>query len=97
MTAIGELATDLGWSRRRPIGRYRNCVGVAPSWRLASCVSNVSAPGSGWAPTWLSPRQETGAEIVMGLTDQDYGSHEFAARDPHGNIWGFGTYRPSLC
>ena len=37
-----------------------------------------------------------GAEIVMGLTDQDYGSHEFAARDPYGNIWSFGTYRPSL-
>lgn len=37
-----------------------------------------------------------GAEIVMGVTDQDYGSHEFAARDPYGNIWSFGTYRPSL-
>lgn len=37
-----------------------------------------------------------GAEIVMGLTDQEYGSREFAARDPHGNVWSFGTYRPSL-
>jgi uncharacterized glyoxalase superfamily protein PhnB len=37
-----------------------------------------------------------GAEIVMGLTDQDYGSREFAARDPHGNVWSFGTYRPRL-
>ena len=37
-----------------------------------------------------------GADIVMGLTDQDYGSREFAARDPHGNVWCFGTYRPSL-
>jgi uncharacterized glyoxalase superfamily protein PhnB len=36
-----------------------------------------------------------GAEIVRGLTDQDYGSREFAARDPHGNVWSFGTYRPS--
>lgn len=36
-----------------------------------------------------------GAEIVMPVTDQDYGSHEFAARDPYGNIWSFGTYRPS--
>jgi uncharacterized glyoxalase superfamily protein PhnB len=36
-----------------------------------------------------------GAEIVSGITDQDYGSHEFAARDPYGNIWSFGTYRPS--
>jgi uncharacterized glyoxalase superfamily protein PhnB len=37
-----------------------------------------------------------GAEIIMGLTDQDYGSREFAARDPHGNVWSFGTYRPNL-
>jgi uncharacterized glyoxalase superfamily protein PhnB len=37
-----------------------------------------------------------GAEIVRGLTDQDYGSREFAARDPQGNVWSFGTYRPSL-
>ncbi|OAN27494.1 VOC family protein [Mycolicibacterium iranicum] len=36
-----------------------------------------------------------GAEIVMGITDHDYGSHEFAARDPYGNIWSFGTYRPA--
>jgi uncharacterized glyoxalase superfamily protein PhnB len=35
-----------------------------------------------------------GAEIVMGLTDQDYGSREYAARDPEGNVWCFGTYRP---
>jgi len=39
---------------------------------------------------------DAGAEIVVGLTDQDYGSREFAARDPHGNIWCFGTYRPTL-
>jgi uncharacterized glyoxalase superfamily protein PhnB len=37
-----------------------------------------------------------GADIVTGLTDQDYGSREFAARDPQGNVWSFGTYRPSL-
>ena len=36
-----------------------------------------------------------GAEIVRGLTDQDYGSRDFAARDPDGNLWSFGTYRPS--
>jgi uncharacterized glyoxalase superfamily protein PhnB len=35
-----------------------------------------------------------GAEIVMELTDQPYGSREFAAKDPEGNVWSFGTYRP---
>ncbi|MCP9490113.1 MAG: VOC family protein [Solirubrobacteraceae bacterium MAG38_C4-C5] len=36
-----------------------------------------------------------GADVAMGLTDQDYGSREFAVRDPEGNLWSFGTYRPS--
>lgn len=35
-----------------------------------------------------------GAEIVRELCDTDYGSHEFAVRDPEGHIWSFGTYRP---
>ena len=30
----------------------------------------------------------------MELTDQEYGSREFAARDLEGNVWCFGTYRP---
>jgi uncharacterized glyoxalase superfamily protein PhnB len=36
-----------------------------------------------------------GAEIVMGLRDQDYGSREYTARDLDGNIWTFGTYDPT--
>lgn len=35
-----------------------------------------------------------GAEITMGLTDQSYGSREYACKDPEGNPWFFGTYRP---
>jgi uncharacterized glyoxalase superfamily protein PhnB len=35
-----------------------------------------------------------GAEVVMELTDQPYGSREYAVRDPEGNTWCFGTYRP---
>ncbi len=35
-----------------------------------------------------------GAEIIHQLTDQPYGSREYAARDPEGNVWSFGTYRP---
>lgn len=34
-----------------------------------------------------------GAHIHGELTDQDYGSREFAVRDPEGNLWSFGTYR----
>lgn len=35
-----------------------------------------------------------GAEIVREPTDQDYGSREYSARDPEGNLWSFGTYDP---
>jgi uncharacterized glyoxalase superfamily protein PhnB len=38
--------------------------------------------------------RKAGAEIQRELTDQDYGSREFIARDPEGNIWSFGTYDP---
>ena len=34
-----------------------------------------------------------GARVVMGLTDQDYGSREFAVTDQEGNVWSLGTYR----
>jgi uncharacterized glyoxalase superfamily protein PhnB len=35
-----------------------------------------------------------GAEIVRPLTDEDYGSREYSARDLEGNLWSFGTYDP---
>ena len=34
-----------------------------------------------------------GAEVLMGLHETDYGSRDFAVRDPEGNRWSFGTYR----
>lgn len=35
---------------------------------------------------------EGGAEIVRELHTTDYGSRDFAVRDPEGNWWSFGTY-----
>jgi uncharacterized glyoxalase superfamily protein PhnB len=34
-----------------------------------------------------------GANITAGLHETDYGSRDFAAADPEGNHWSFGTYR----
>ncbi|MFJ1752831.1 VOC family protein [Kitasatospora sp. NPDC088134] len=34
-----------------------------------------------------------GAEVTSPLHDTDYGSRDFAVRDPEGNRWSFGTYR----
>ena len=37
---------------------------------------------------------QAGAEIMMPPTDQDYGSRDFVAWDPDGNLWCFGTCTP---
>ncbi|ALG12887.1 VOC family protein [Kibdelosporangium phytohabitans] len=39
-------------------------------------------------------RAAAGAEITYPLTDQPYGSRDYSARDPEGNHWHFGTYKP---
>jgi uncharacterized glyoxalase superfamily protein PhnB len=35
-----------------------------------------------------------GAEVIYPLTDQDYGSRDYAVRDGEGFVWCFGTYAP---
>lgn len=35
-----------------------------------------------------------GAEIVLGIKDEDYGGRGFTCRDLEGHIWNFGTYDP---
>lgn len=35
-----------------------------------------------------------GAEVVRELHDTDYGSRDYMVRDPEGNVWSVGTYRP---
>jgi uncharacterized glyoxalase superfamily protein PhnB len=36
-----------------------------------------------------------GAEVVRAIHDTDYGSRDYIVRDPEGNLWSFGTYRPA--
>jgi uncharacterized glyoxalase superfamily protein PhnB len=36
-----------------------------------------------------------GAEVGA-LRDEDYGSREYTVSDLEGNVWSFGTYRPSV-
>jgi uncharacterized glyoxalase superfamily protein PhnB len=38
--------------------------------------------------------RQNGADIALEIMDTDYGSRDFTARDPEGNLWSFGTYRP---
>ena len=37
--------------------------------------------------------RKAGAKILREPNDTDYGSRDFAAVDPEGNLWSFGTYR----
>jgi uncharacterized glyoxalase superfamily protein PhnB len=62
-------------------------------------TTGVTAPGgfSAYvvtaAPDALCARaRAAGAEITADPHDTDYGSRDFAARDPEGNRWSFGTY-----
>lgn len=64
---------------------------AAPDPRTSSTGIYVQVPD----PDALHAQAEAaGAEIVMELTDQDYGSREFSAKDLEGNRWSFGTYDP---
>jgi uncharacterized glyoxalase superfamily protein PhnB len=59
--------------------------------------------GQGWlyvavddADAHCERARAAGAEIVVDLHDTDYGSRDYTARDPEGNTWSFGTYRPAV-
>ncbi|MBO3742437.1 VOC family protein [Actinoplanes sp. NEAU-H7] len=61
---------------------------------------NDLAPGSfgGYAVTddvdgLYARASAAGAEILRKPADTGYGSRDFTARDPEGNLWSFGTYR----
>jgi uncharacterized glyoxalase superfamily protein PhnB len=73
---------------------------VRPDGWLGDAVSDAGA-----APTSIyvvvedpdahhARAAEAGAEIIRPLTDQDYGSRDYGARDLEGNAWSFGTYDP---
>jgi uncharacterized glyoxalase superfamily protein PhnB len=40
--------------------------------------------------------RDAGGDIVVEITDTDYGSRDFTVRDAEGNLWAFGTYRPEV-
>lgn len=67
----------------------------------------LQAPPAPGAPVTQSPyivvddpdahyarAKAAGAEIVTEIADQDYGGRLYAARDPEGFLWNFGSYDP---
>lgn len=106
--AIDWLERAFGFSRHvvydEPDGtvahaelRYGDGLVMLGSWRGED---DHRRPGQGWAyvavddlDAHYSRARSEGAEIVDQPQTQDYGSF-YSARDPEGNLWSFGTYRP---
>jgi len=79
--------------------RYGDGLVMLGSWRGND---DHRRPGAGWAyvavddfDAHLRQARDAGAEIVGGPQTESYGSF-YSARDPEGNLWSFGSYRPTL-
>ena len=107
--AIEFLERALGFERGAVYEEEGRIV-HAEIWHGDSCVmlgaerddSLGKPPGSAWTYVAIEDADEhharaveAGAEVVMELTDTDYGSRDYAVRDREGNVWNFGTYRPA--
>jgi uncharacterized glyoxalase superfamily protein PhnB len=70
--------------------------------RFGAMVGAPGGPGNGQAiyvavddaDAHHARAEAAGAEILMALTDTDYGSRDYICRDPEGCIWCFSTYWP---
>ena len=72
--------------------RTRSTSPCACDWRLSGYDAVYVAVED---PDALYARAKSaGARIEMELHTTDYGSRDFACRDPEGNLWSFGTYWP---
>jgi uncharacterized glyoxalase superfamily protein PhnB len=72
----------LGSERDDPGNPWRLSAGTFGAYVVADDIEDLHARAVA-----------AGAEIVRSPFTTDYGSHDFTARDPEGNLWQFGTYR----
>ncbi len=79
MIMLGTVADDA----------YGTMVGSAVAPGGKSTYVAVDDPNALFAKA-----KAAGVTVEEGLTDRSYGSREFIVRDPEGNVWAFGTYRP---
>jgi uncharacterized glyoxalase superfamily protein PhnB len=86
--AYGSSILMLGQSRDDAYGKLVGDIGGRRTDSLYIAVSDPDA---------LHARAKAaGAKIEMELHNTDYGSRDFACRDPEGNLWSFGTYWPKV-
>ena len=84
--AYGSSILMLGQSRDDEYGKL---VGDVAGRRTDAVYVAVEDPDALYARA-----KSAGARIEMELHTTDYGSRDFACRDPEGNLWSFGTYWP---
>ena len=108
--AVDFLCDAFGFERHEVSANEDGTIGHAElAWRGAMVMVGPdkddtfgSHAGTGWtyvavedADAHHDRAKAAGAEIVRPLEDQDYGSRDYSARDPEGNLWSFGTYDPA--
>jgi uncharacterized glyoxalase superfamily protein PhnB len=86
--AYGSSILMLGHSRDDEYGKL---VGDIAGRRTDAVYVAVEDPDALYARA-----KSAGARIEMELHTTDYGSRDFACRDPEGNLWSFGTYWPKI-
>lgn len=72
----------------------RNDLGLRTARELGAVNQGVYVILDDGIDAHFERARAAGAEIVRALHDTDYGSRDYVARDPEGNLWSFGTYRP---
>ncbi|MEH2530601.1 putative glyoxalase superfamily protein PhnB [Bradyrhizobium sp. AZCC 1588] len=85
--AYGPSLLMLGQSRDDEYGKLVGDIGGRRTDALYVAVDDPDA--------LYAKAKAAGGKIEMELRDTDYGSRDFACRDPEGNLWSFGTYRPT--
>lgn len=83
----GEGMVMLGTARDDDYGRHVTLVGDGrPTASVYVVVEDVRRHAD--------RARSKGARIVMEPEDQEYGGAHYAAVDPEGNLWNFGSYDP---
>lgn len=86
--ALGSSIIMLGQARP---GAYADMAGPVEGKRTDAIY--VAVPD---ADALFDRVKASGTDIAQPPYDTEYGSREFACRDPEGNLWSIGTYWPSV-
>lgn len=86
--ALGSAMIMLGSARDDEFGAMVGAPGQSNGNGQAIYVATDNADAL------FARAKAAGADMLMGLTDIDYGSRDFICRNPEGHVWCLGTYWP---